>query len=162
MSHPAQSCGILLYRRSGTSIEVLLGHPGGPYWQGQDFGSWSVPKGIAEPDETLEAVAAREFAEETGFALTSVAREPGAPPIDLGEVTLKTGKVIRAWAVEGDLDPALSKSNEIEIEWPPRTGRRLVIPEVDRVAWFGPADARRRAHPAQVAFMERLESRLRE
>ncbi len=162
MSHTAQSCGILLFRRSGTSIEVLLGHPGGPYWKGQDYGSWSVPKGVAEPDETLEAVAAREFAEETGFELSTVARDPGALPLDLGEVMLKSGKVIRAWAVEGDLDPAQSTSNEIEIEWPPRTGRRLLIPEVDRVAWFTSADARRRAHPAQAAFMERLESRLRE
>ena len=81
--------------------------------------------------------------------------------MDLGEVILKSSKVIHAWAVEGDLDPALSTSNEIEIEWPPRTGRRLVIPEVDRVAWFGPAEARRRAHPAQAAFVDRLEQRLR-
>jgi predicted NUDIX family NTP pyrophosphohydrolase len=155
-----QSCGILLYRRSGNGLEVLLAHPGGPYWSRQDFGSWSVPKGIAELDEAVEAVAAREFAEETGFELVSVARDPGAPPLDLGEVTLKSGKVIRAWAVEGDLDPAASTSNTIEIEWPPRTGRRLVIPEVDRVAWFAADEARRRAHPAQAAFVERLEANL--
>lgn len=160
MSHAPQSCGILLFRQNGASLEVLLAHPGGPYWKQQDFGSWSVPKGIAEPDEAPEAVAAREFSEETGFELVMVARDPGLPPIDLGEVTLKSGKVIRAWAVEGDLDPALSTSNEIEIEWPPRTGRRLMIPEVDRVAWFGAAEARRRAHPAQAAFVERLEARL--
>lgn len=162
MGHAPQSCGILLFRRTGDQVEVLLAHPGGPYWKQQDFGSWSVPKGIAEDGEAMEAVAAREFAEETGFDLASVASEPGAPPIDLGEVTLKSGKVIRAWAVEGDLDPAVSRSNEIEIEWPPRTGRRLVIPEVDRVAWFGAGEARRRAHPAQAAFVERLESRLGE
>ena len=174
---PSASAGILLYRRrvdgrdagaeSGQadrladSLEVLLAHPGGPYWSRQDHGSWSVPKGIAEPDEAPEAVAAREFEEETGFALLSVARDPGQLPIDLGEVTLKSGKVIRAWAVEGDLDPELARSNEVEIEWPPRSGLRQVIPEVDRVAWFGVAEARRRAHPAQAEFVGRLEAALR-
>jgi len=162
LSHPPRSCGILLYRRLEDGLEVLLAHPGGPYWRQQDYGSWSVPKGIAEADEALEAVAAREFAEETGFEVVSVALDPGRPPLDLGEVTLKSGKVIRAWAVEGDLDPALSASNEIEIEWPPRTGQRLVIPEVDRVAWFNAAEARKRAHPVQAAFVERLEVRLAE
>ncbi|HYK95050.1 MAG TPA: NUDIX domain-containing protein [Candidatus Dormibacteraeota bacterium] len=160
MSHAPQSCGILLYRHVGDQLEVLLAHPGGPYWKQQDYGSWSVPKGIAEDGEAVEAVAAREFAEETGFDLAAVTREPGEPHLDLGEVTLKSGKVIRAWAVEGDLDPTGSRSNEIEIEWPPRTGRRLVIPEVDRVAWFGVEEARRRAHPAQAAFVARLVSRL--
>ena len=136
---------------------MLLGHPGGPYWKSQDFGSWSIPKGIAEADEAIENVAPREFAEENGFELVAVARDPGAAPLDLGEVTLKSGKVIRAWAVEGDLDPAASTSNEIEIEWPPRSGHRLVIPEVDRVAWFGVEEARRRAHPVQAGFIDRLE-----
>lgn len=162
MSRVAQSCGILLFRHANGAPEVLLAHPGGPYWRGQDFGSWSVPKGIAEADEAPEAVAAREFAEETGFELVTVARDPGEPPLDLGEVALRNGKVIRAWAVEGDLDPKLAVSNEIEIEWPPRTGARLVIPEVDRVAWFSLAEARRRAHPAQAAFVDRLEARLGE
>lgn len=155
------SAGILLFRRTSGGIEVLLAHPGGPYWKQKDHGSWSIPKGIAEPNEAIAAVAAREFAEETGFGLESVARDAGAPPLDLGEVSLKSGKVIRAWAVEGDLDPAASASNEIEIEWPPRTGRRLVVPEVDRVAWFGVAEAMRRAHPAQATLIERLEARLR-
>lgn len=161
MSHPPQSCGILLFRRSGDSIEVLLGHPGGPYWRGQDLGSWSVPKGIAEPDESLAVAAAREFAEETGFQVVSIALDPGQPPIDLREVSLKSGKVIRAWAIEGDLDPALSVSNEIEIEWPPRSGRRLRIPELDRVAWFAVAEAGERIHPGQRPFIGRLEQRLR-
>jgi predicted NUDIX family NTP pyrophosphohydrolase len=160
MSQPS-SAGILLYRRNHAGLEVLLAHPGGPYWSRQDFGSWSVPKGIAEPDEAPEAVAAREFAEETGFEVVSVAREPEQPPLDLGDVTLKSGKLIHAWAVEGDLDPELARSNEIEIEWPPRSGRRQVIPEVDRVAWFGVDEARRRAHPAQAAFVDRLERALR-
>jgi len=159
---PGISAGILLFRRHDRGLEVLLAHPGGPYWKQQDYGSWSVPKGIAEIDEPLEAVAAREFGEETGFEIGSVARTPGEPPLDLGEVTLKSGKVVRAWAVEGDLDPALARSNEIEIEWPPRTGRRLVVPEVDRVAWFGTDEARRRAHPVQAAFVDRLAARLDE
>ena len=133
-----------------------------PYWRNQEFGSWSVPKGIAEDGEdALERVAEREFAEETGFDVAAVAADPARPPLDLGEVTLKSGKVIRAWAIEGDLDPALAHSNEFEIEWPPRTGRRLTIPEVDRVAWFGlPRRRRRRAHPAQAAFVDRLEQAL--
>lgn len=161
MGHPPQSCGILLYRRVSDALEVLLAHPGGPYWKQQDYGSWSVPKGIAEPDEALEAVAAREFAEETGFEVVSVARDPERPPLDLGEVSLKSGKVIRTWAVEGNLDPQLSRSNEIEIEWPPRTGRRLVIPEVDRVAWFALIEAGERIHPGQRPFVDRLQQQLR-
>ena len=154
------SAGILLYRRRGNGLEVLLAHPGGPYWRSQEFGSWSVPQGIAERDEALEAVAAREFHEEVGFELPAVARNPATPPLDLGEVQLKSGKVVRAWAVEGDLDPALCHSNEIEIEWPPRSGRRMVIPEVDRVAWFSLDEARQRAHPAQAAFVDRLALRI--
>ena len=159
---PAQaSAGILLFRRREGVLEVLLAHPGGPYWRQQQFGSWSVPKGIAEPGEALEAVAAREFSEETGFELSAVAGDPAVPHIDLGDVSLKSGKVVRAWAVEGDLDPALATSNEIEIAWPPRSGRTMVIPEVDQVAWFGVEEALRRAHPAQAAFVERLEVALR-
>lgn len=154
------SAGILLYRTTAGALEVLLAHPGGPYWKSQEYESWSIPKGIAEPDEALESVASREFAEETGFELLSVAAGPGVPPVDLGEVTLKSGKVVRAWAVEGDLDPGAASSNEIEIEWPPRSGRRLTIPEVDRVAWFGVDEARRRAHPAQAAFVDRLLTQL--
>lgn len=151
------SAGILLYRHRSAGLEVLLAHPGGPYWRNQEFGSWSVPKGIAEDGEPLEAVAAREFSEETGFTLADVASDAARAHLDLGEVTLKSGKVVRAWAVEGDLDPALASSNEIEIAWPPRSGRTLMIPEVDQVAWFGIEEARQRAHPAQAAFVERLE-----
>jgi predicted NUDIX family NTP pyrophosphohydrolase len=137
-------------------VEVLLAHPGGPYWRNQEFGSWSVPKGIAEVGEAPEAVAAREFEEETGFPLEAVAVDPARSPLDLGEVQLKSGKSVRVWAVEGDLDAALARSNEFEIEWPPRSGRRLTIPEVDKVAWFAPDEARRRAHPVQAAFVDRL------
>jgi predicted NUDIX family NTP pyrophosphohydrolase len=157
----ATSAGILLYRRSSADgPELLLAHPGGPYWQRQDYGSWSVPKGIAEGEEALEAVAAREFEEETGFALAAVERDASRAPLDLGEITLKSGKTVRAWAVEGDLDPELARSNEIDIEWPPRSGRQMRIPEVDRVAWFGFREARKRFHPAQAAFVDRLEARL--
>ena len=158
----ATSAGILLFRRSSDGPEVLLAHPGGPYWRQQDYGSWSVPKGIAEDGEALAAVAAREFEEETGFTLASVSRDPDRPRLDLGEITLKSGKTVRAWAVEGDLDPELAHSNEIEIEWPPRTGRVTRIPEVDRVAWFRFAEARKRFHPAQAAFVDRLEAQLRD
>jgi predicted NUDIX family NTP pyrophosphohydrolase len=154
------SAGILLFRRTGDAPEVLLAHPGGPYWQRQDYGSWSVPKGITEGDESLDAVAAREFEEETGFPLASCAREPDQPRLDLGDVQLKSGKTVRAWAVEGDLDPELAHSNEVDIEWPPRTGRRIQIPEVDRVAWFDFDEARKRFHPAQAAFVDRLEAHL--
>ncbi len=119
------SAGILLFRRHGDGpdgVEVLLAHPGGPYWKQQEYGSWSVPKGIAEDGEdALERVAEREFAEETGFEVAAVAVRPSDPPLDLGEVQLKSGKVIRAWAVEGDLDPDQAHSNEFEIEWPPRS-----------------------------------------
>ncbi len=162
VSRGLHSGGILLFRRASEGLEVLLAHPGGPYWKSQDFGSWSVPKGLAEDGESLEAVAAREFGEETGFELAAVALDAARPHLDLGEVRLKSGKVIRAWAVEGDLDPAQCQSNEIQIEWPPRTGRRLTVPEVDRLAWFGLDEARRRAHPVQAAFVERLEEQLGE
>jgi predicted NUDIX family NTP pyrophosphohydrolase len=150
------SAGILLYRRSGADLEVLIGHPGGPYWRRRPYASWSIPKGIAEPDEQLEAVADREFEEEVGFRLADVATAPLLQRIDLGEVTLKSGKVIRAWAVEGNLDPALAHSNDFELEWPPRSGRTIVVPEVDEVAWCDLDEAARRLHPAQAEFLARL------
>lgn len=155
-----RSGGILLYRVAGNDLELLLAHPGGPYWSARDEGAWTIPKGVVEPNEELAAVAMREFAEETGFELASIALDPAQSPIELGEVTLKSGKVIHGWAVQGDLDPAEAHSNEAEIEWPPRSGRRLRIPEIDRVAWFGPVEARRRIHPAQAAFIDRLETEL--
>jgi len=156
----AVSGGVLLYRLREGTLECLLAHPGGPYWAARDQGAWTIPKGIAEPDEALAAVAIREFTEETGFDLEAISVDPGRAPLSLGEVVLKSGKVVHGWAVEGDLDPAHATSNEAEIEWPPRSGRRLVIPEIDRVAWFGAAEARRRIHPAQAAFIDRLEETL--
>jgi predicted NUDIX family NTP pyrophosphohydrolase len=156
----AISGGILLFRRPEGRLEVLLAHPGGPYWSNRDRGAWTIPKGVVEAGEALAAVAAREFTEETGFELAAVAREPGRAPISLGDVTLKSGKTVHGWAVEGDLDPRVSRSNETQVEWPPRSGRMLVVPEIDRVAWFEPAEARRRLNPAQATFIDRLESAL--
>jgi predicted NUDIX family NTP pyrophosphohydrolase len=156
----AVSGGILLYRQRDGRLELLLAHPGGPYWSGRDAGVWTLPKGVANDGEALEAVAAREFAEETGFELSAVALDPTRAPVSIGDVTLKSGKVVHGWAVEGDLDPALANSNEAEIEWPPRSGKRMVIPEIDRVAWFETEEARRRVHPAQAAFIDRLQDAL--
>ncbi|HSL97096.1 MAG TPA: NUDIX domain-containing protein [Candidatus Deferrimicrobiaceae bacterium] len=157
---PPPSGGILLYRRGAAGLEVLLAHPGGPYWQRQDRGAWSIPKGIADGEEDLAAVAVREFAEETSFEVAAVARDPARRPLALGSATLKSGKVVHAWAVEGDLDPALARSNEFELEWPPRSGRTIVIPEVDRVEWFDVAEARHRIHPGQAPLLDRLVEQL--
>jgi predicted NUDIX family NTP pyrophosphohydrolase len=149
------SAGILLFRRGDDrSVEVLIAHPGGPLWAAKDVGAWSIPKGEAddgetEPDELL-GVARREFEEETGHA------SPDGRAIALGEVRLKSGKVIHGWALEGDLDPATATSTTFELEWPPRSGRRRVYPEVDRVAWVTPTEAAERLNPAQAAFIERL------
>jgi predicted NUDIX family NTP pyrophosphohydrolase len=145
------SAGILLWRRSGGRLEVLLGHNGGPFWAKKDHGHWTVLKGEAEPGEELEAVARREFAEETSHEL------PEGPMIGLGEIVQKSGKLVVAWAVEGDLDPAAAVSNTFEMEWPPRSGRVQQFPEIDRVEWFAPDEARRRLKAAQVPFLDRLE-----
>ena len=153
-----QSAGILLFRRPavGVEAEVLLGHPGGPFFARKDAGYWSVPKGEPEAaGEDLLAVARREFAEEVGHPAPS-AQPGGGAPISLGSVVQKGGKVVYAWAIEGDLDPATAVSNEFELEWPPRSGQRESFPELDRVAWFAPAEARRRVKPAQIPFIDRL------
>jgi predicted NUDIX family NTP pyrophosphohydrolase len=154
------SAGILLYRLGGPvpgGLEVLLAHPGGPYFERKDLGDWTIPKGEPDGDhEPLLDVARREFAEETGSTL-----DPAAPSLELGSIVQKGGKVVHGWAVEGDLDPAAAHSNEIEIEWPPRSGRRRLFPEIDRVAWFDPAEARRRIKATQVPFIDRLEDALR-
>jgi predicted NUDIX family NTP pyrophosphohydrolase len=146
------SAGILLWRRNGGRLEVLLGHNGGPFWAKKDHGHWTVLKGEAEPGEELEAVARREFAEETSHEL------PEGPMIDLGSITQKSGKLVVAWAVEGDLDPAAAVSNTFEMEWPPRSGRVQRFPEIDRVEWFAPDEARRRLKAAQLPFLDRLEA----
>lgn len=153
---PPPSGGILLYRWRDGRLEVLLAHPGGPFWQRKDHGAWSIPKGIADAEEDFLAVALREFAEETSFDVAAVARDPSRPPLALGSARLRSGKVVHAWAVEGDLDAAAARSNEFDLQWPPRTGRTISIPEVDRVEWFALAEARRRIHPGQAPLLDRL------
>jgi predicted NUDIX family NTP pyrophosphohydrolase len=148
------SAGILLYRRALNGLEVLLAHPGGPFFQRRDDGHWTIPKGEVDPGEDLLDVARREFEEETGQP------PPETDPLPLGSIVQKGGKVVHAWALEGDLDPAITASNTFTIEWPPGSGRQREFPEIDRVAWFDPAEARRRLKSTQVPFVERLEAEL--
>ena len=148
------SAGILLYRRApGGALEVLLGHPGGPLFTHKDHGHWSIPKGEAHAGEELEEVARREFEEETGHPV-------GGPLVPLGEIVQRGGKRVVAWALEGDLDPAAARSNTFQLEWPPRSGRYVEIPEIDRVAWFDPSEARVRIKDRQVPLIDRLEVHL--
>jgi predicted NUDIX family NTP pyrophosphohydrolase len=142
---------LLLYRRvQGGGIEVLLAHPGGPIWAKRDAGSWTVPKGEFHEGEAAWAVARREFEEETGHA------PPAGDPIELGEIRQRGGKLVEAWALEGDLDPATAHSNTFPLEWPPRSGRWMTVPEIDRVDWFAPDEARRRIKDTQIPFIDRL------
>jgi predicted NUDIX family NTP pyrophosphohydrolase len=147
------SAGILLYRRPGGGLEVLLAHPGGPFWVHRDAGAWTIPKGLADDGEDLLDAARREFAEETGSRLDG----PFRP---LGSVRQRAGKLVHAWAAEGDLDPALAVSNTTSSEWPRGSGRRVTYPEVDRCEWFTPEAARSRMNPAQAEFVDRLEAAL--
>jgi predicted NUDIX family NTP pyrophosphohydrolase len=146
-----RSAGILLHRRGPDGErQVLLVHPGGPFWARRDAGAWSIPKGEVEPGDDPRATALREFAEETGVALS----EDGL--VELGDVRQKGGKVVTAYAAEGDLDAGAVRSNTFELEWPPRSGRVQAFPEIDRAAWFGLDEAREKLLPAQAAFLERL------
>ena len=147
------SAGILLWRSHGERLEVLLGHPGSPYFARKDDGDWTVLKGEVEPSEELEDVARREFEEETGHPIVE-----GTEMIELGNIRQKSGKVVIAWAVEGELDPAAAVSNTFEMQWPPRSGRIQVFPEIDRVAWFGPKKSRVKIKAAQIPFLDRLEA----
>jgi predicted NUDIX family NTP pyrophosphohydrolase len=150
------SAGILLYRQTDSGLEVLLGHPGGPFFARRDEGVWSIPKGeVDDGDGDLLEVACREFAEETGLPV------PDGPRLGLGSVVQRSGKVVHAWAVEGDLDPAVARSNTFDLEWPPGSGRVVSFPEIDRVDWLSLAEARRRISPAQSAFLDRLVAVLR-
>jgi predicted NUDIX family NTP pyrophosphohydrolase len=145
-----KSAGLLMFRHSHGELQVLLAHPGGPFWRNKDEGAWTLPKGeYEEPEEPL-AAAVREFTEETGFTPTP----PFAP---LGEVVQKSGKRISAWAFSGDCDPGQLKCNTFEMEWPPRSGKRQSFPEIDRIAWFGLEEARRKMLPAQVPLLDRLQ-----
>ncbi len=146
---PKRSAGVLLFRRGGGSVQVLLVHPGGPFWARRDDGAWSLPKGEVDEGEDRDT-AAREFEEELGSP------PPTGPWTDLGEVVQSGGKRVRAWAVEGDLDETAITSGTFETEWPPRSGRRQEFPEVDRAEWFPPEVAVRKLVPAQSAFVERL------
>jgi predicted NUDIX family NTP pyrophosphohydrolase len=145
-----RSAGIVLWRSAPGGPEVLLGHMGGPYWARRDVGAWTIPKGELEPDEEPLAVARREFEEEIGTPV------PGTEYVDLGEIRQAGGKVVRAWAVEGDLDATSIVSNTFEIEWPPRSGRLQAFPELDRAEWFDLATASRRIVAGQRAFLDRL------
>jgi predicted NUDIX family NTP pyrophosphohydrolase len=148
-----QSAGLLLYRRNGNGVEVLLGHPGGPFWRNKDLGSWSIPKGLIAEGEKPLAAARREFTEETDH-------RPRGKSLPLGEARQPGGKMVQAWAVEGDWDAASLKSNMFEIEWPPRSGRKHSFPELDRVEWFDLAEAQAKILKGQAIFLTRLLEKL--
>jgi predicted NUDIX family NTP pyrophosphohydrolase len=159
---PKRSAGLLLFRRHDAApgsaqdlgLEVFLVHPGGPFWAKKDLGAWSIPKGEYGDGEEPLAAALREFEEETGFG--EIVSLPVERFLPLGSVRQNGGKVVTAWAVEFDLDPSGISSNFTEIEWPPRSGRRIRIPEVDRAAWFPLPEARARILGAQQPFLDRL------
>ena len=146
---PLVSAGLIMVRRVGGAIELLLVHPGGPYFRNKDDGAWTIPKGLVNPGEDLLAAACREFEEETGVPVRDATFTP------LGHVRQKGGKVVHAWAFAGDCDPEAIRSNTYEVEWPPRSGRRQVFPEVDRAGFFDPDTARRKLLPAQSPFVDR-------
>lgn len=149
-----RSAGLLLFRRPAGRLQVLLVHPGGPYFARKDAGVWTVPKGLVEAGEPALETAKREFTEETSFPV------PDGELLHLGEVRQQNGKLVEAWAVEGDCDPRRLASNTFELEWPPRSGRMARFPEVDRGAWFRVPAARQRILPAQIEFLDRLEEQL--
>ena len=147
------SAGLLLFRRVGGQLELFLAHPGGPFWVRRDEGAWTIPKGGVEPGEDPLDAARREFIEETGIT-------PSGEFIPLGSVRQRAGKIVHAWAWEGDADPGAITSNMTQTEWPRGSGRRITYPEVDRCDWFSPEEARQRMNPAQAAFIERLQQHL--
>lgn len=146
-----RSAGILLYRGTQRQLEVLLVHPGGPFWAGKDDGAWSIPKGLYDADEAPLSAAKREFAEETGFAVDGEF-------LDLGELKQPSGKLIHAWALAGELDVSQLTSNTFELEWPRHSGHMQSFPEVDRGAWFDLATAQQKITPGQAPFLQRLAS----
>lgn len=147
------SAGILLYRFVDGCLEVMLVHPGGPYWVRKDEGAWTLPKGLCEAGEDPLAAARREFREETGF-------EVDGRLVGLGELRQPSGKIVHAWAVEQDVDPAGIISNTFSLEWPPKSGITRQFPEVDRGQWFGLAEARRKILRGQAGFLDRLVRRV--
>ncbi len=150
---PGISAGLLLYRKRDRGIEVFLIHPGGPFWEKKDLGSWSIPKGLVEQDEDLLDAAKREFHEETGFRVSG-------PFLPLSPVKLKNGKTVYAWAAKGDIDAGAMKSNTFTIEWPPRSGRQQTFPEADRGAWYTLDDAARKITAGQAALLEEFRQRI--
>lgn len=150
---PKLSAGILMFRRRDQVVEFFLVHPGGPFWQKRDAGAWSIPKGEYRPGEDPLEGAKREFEEETGI-------KPNGAFMPLGEIRQPSGKVISAWAVEGDCSPEAIRSNTFSIEWPPKSGRKKDFPEIDQAAWFHLEEARVRILKGQVGFLERLMARL--
>lgn len=156
-THPRpqkHSAGLLLYRRGHRSrLEVLLAHPGGPFWTHRDVGAWTIPKGNVVLGEDVLEAARREFREETGLTPPAAAAGDYLP---LGDIQQLSGKLVSAWAFEGDFDPENLVSNTSPIEWPPRSGRQLEVPEVDRAEWFAPEAAREKILPAQIPFLDRL------
>jgi predicted NUDIX family NTP pyrophosphohydrolase len=149
----ARSAGTLVYRNRAKAIEVLLVHPGGPFWQKRDLGAWSIPKGEYADHEDAEATARREITEETGWTIAG-------EMTPLGDIRQKAGKTVSAFAAEGDFDPATLASNSFEMEWPPRSGRVASFPEVDRAGWFALADAREKIIEGQRPLLDRLEALL--
>ena len=147
------SAGILLYRRRGGLLEVLLVHPGGPFWRSRDVGAWQIPKGMVQAGEDPAAAAAREFEEELGVA-------PRGSPVPLARIRQNGGKWVEAFAREGDLDAGAIRSNMFELEWPPRSGELQSFPEVDRAEWFAPEAARAKMLPSQAPLLDALEAML--
>jgi len=146
---PKESAGLILFRRPDGTLEVLLAHPGGPFWTGRHEGAWTIPKGGIHTGEERLQTAIREFTEETGFT-------PAGPFIPLGSITQRSGKIVYAWAFEGDCDPTTLTSVTTTTEWPPRSGRHIEIPEIDRAAFFTLDDARRAINVAQAELLDRL------
>ncbi|UCF86549.1 MAG: NUDIX domain-containing protein [Nitrospiraceae bacterium] len=147
---PKISAGIVMFRFQNRAPQVFLVHPGGPFWANKDLGAWSIPKGLPDQEENLLAAAQREFREETGFTVSGNF-------LQLTPVKQKSGKVIHAWAVEGDCNPGEVKSNTFSLEWPPRSGKQQEFPEVDRAAWFDIKEARERIIPGQLGLLEELQ-----
>jgi predicted NUDIX family NTP pyrophosphohydrolase len=146
---PKRSAGVLMYRRGASGVELLLVHPGGPFWKNKDLGGWSIPKGEYSDGEDPLVVAKRELEEETGA-------RPSGDFLPLGDVVQDGGKIVTAFALAGDFDPATLRSNTFELEWPPRSGRKASFPEVDRAQWFSPAEARRKILKGQSELIARL------
>jgi predicted NUDIX family NTP pyrophosphohydrolase len=146
---PKRSAGILLYRFKEGNLEVLLVHPGGPFWAKKDRAAWSIPKGEYEEGEDPLLAAKRELVEETGVGIDS-------PLIDLGVLRQPSGKIVHAWAARQDCDPSRVRSNTFKMEWPPNSGRLQEFPEIDRAAWYSPAVAKGKLHKGQAAFIDRL------